>query len=82
MTPEHHPYIRTIPLLIDSPSRDASAHPCLGIRFADGLSARGYEGVGLGERGSRTAKQPQGPARRTPTYKSTDPATPRRLSAR
>ena len=29
-------------------------------------SAGGYEGVGSGERVARTAKQPQGPARRTP----------------
>ena len=35
----------------------------IGIRFADGLSAGGYEGVGLAEGEARAAKRPQGHAR-------------------
>ena len=44
-------------------SGNAPAHPCSGIRFADGLSAGGYEGVGLAEGEARAAKRPQGHAR-------------------
>ena len=50
----------------EAAERECARAPLIGIRFADGLSAGGYEGVGLGERVARTAKQPQGPARRTP----------------
>ena len=47
----------------EAAERECARAPLIGIRFADGLSAGGYEGVGLGERKARTAKQPQGPAR-------------------
>ena len=52
------------------PSRDSSAHPCEGIRFADGLSAGGYEGVRLADKRSEELceAKSQEPERRNPLW--------------
>ena len=47
----------------EAAERECARAPLIGIRFADGLSAGGYEGVGLAEGEARAAKRPQGHAR-------------------
>jgi len=50
----------TVVVRCEAAERECARAP---LRFADGLSAGGYEGVGLAEGEARAAKRPQGHAR-------------------
>ena len=56
-----YPGTYTVVEWCEAAERECARAPLL--RFADGLSAGGYEGVGLAEGEARAAKRPQGHAR-------------------